>query len=209
MDASDSIDLYRSRKTEIVFLDLETTVPRRAGQGFSVLEFGAIVFCPRKLVELESYTTLIRPKDLSMVALRSGRRDGITRDAVANAPTFEEVADKIFDILNGRVWGGHNIQRFDCIRIREAFAATGRAPPIPARVIDSLGVLTEKFGRRAGNMKACISSSLNPSVFLLISWLLQVWSEFMFSFSRPDPADGNTGYLFWSGTAKAQVQESK
>ncbi|PKI58714.1 protein NEN4 [Punica granatum] len=153
MDASGCIHSWKSHRTEIVFFDLETTVPRRTGQGFSVLEFGAIVVCPWKLVELESYTTLIRPKDLSMVALRSGRRDGITRDAVADAPTFEEVADKIFNILNGRVWAGHNIQRFDCIRIKEAFAATGRAPPSPVGVIDSLGVLTEKFGRRAGNMK--------------------------------------------------------
>lgn len=158
MDASDSVHSCRSREMEIVFLDLETTVPRRAGQGFTVLEFGAVVFCPWKLTELESFTTLIKPKDISMVALRSGRRDGITRDAVADAPTFEEVADKIFDVLNGRIWAGHNIQRFDCVRIKEAFTAAGRNPPVPVGVIDSLGVLTEKFGHRAGNMKVCISS---------------------------------------------------
>ncbi|KAL1183102.1 hypothetical protein V6Z11_A02G159300 [Gossypium hirsutum] len=109
---------------EIVFFDIETTVPNRTGQRFCVLEFGAIVVCPRNLVELESYSTLIKPKDLSVVALRSGR-----------------------------VWGGHNIQRFDCVRIREAFADIGRPPPVPVGIIDSLGVLTEKFGKRAGNMK--------------------------------------------------------
>ncbi|KAJ0097385.1 hypothetical protein Patl1_27316 [Pistacia atlantica] len=138
---------------EIVFFDLETTVPRRAGQRFWVLEFGAIVVCPRKLVELESYSTLIRPKDLSAVALKSSRSDGITRGAVENAPEFAEVADKIFSILNSRVWAGHNIQRFDCARIKEAFADIGRPAPEPVGMIDSLGVLTEKFGRRAGNMK--------------------------------------------------------
>ncbi|MBA0551899.1 hypothetical protein Golob_022756 [Gossypium lobatum] len=138
---------------EIVFFDIETTVPNRTGQRFCVLEFGAIVVCPRNLVELESYSTLIKPKDLSVVALRSGRSDGITRDAVANAPGFEEVAHKIFNLLNGRVWGGHNIQRFDCVRIKEAFADIGRPPPVPVGIIDSLGVLTEKFGKRAGNMK--------------------------------------------------------
>lgn len=139
--------------SEIVFFDLETTVPNRAGQRFWVLEFGAIVVCPRKLVELESFSTLIRPKDLSAVALRSGRCDGITRDAVANAPAFEEVAEKIFSILNGRIWAGHNIQRFDCVRIKEAFAEIGKPAPVPVGMIDSLGVLTEKFGRRAGNLK--------------------------------------------------------
>ena len=102
---------------EIVFFDLETTVPNKAGQRFWVLEFGAIIVCPRKLVELDSYSTLIRPKDLSAVALKSGRCDGITRGAVSNAPAFEEVADEIFSILNGRIWAGHNIQRFDCVRI--------------------------------------------------------------------------------------------
>ncbi|KAL4376823.1 hypothetical protein GQ457_02G016400 [Hibiscus cannabinus] len=138
---------------EIVFFDIETTVPNRAGQRFWVLEFGAIVVCPRNLVELESYSTLIKPKDLSTVALRSGRCDGITRDAVADAPGFEHVADKIFSLLNGRIWAGHNIQRFDCVRIKEAFSDIGRPPPLSAGIIDSLGVLTEKFGKRAGNMK--------------------------------------------------------
>ncbi|KAJ6733528.1 PROTEIN NEN4 [Salix koriyanagi] len=138
---------------EIVFFDLETTVPSRAGQRFWVLEFGAIIVCPQKLVELDCYSTLIRPKDLSVVALKSGRCDGITRGAVSNAPVFEEVADKIFTILNGRVWAGHNIQRFDCVRIKEAFTEIGRPAPVPVGMIDSLGVLTERFGRRAGNMK--------------------------------------------------------
>lgn len=141
------------RASEIVFFDLETNVPNKAGQRFWVLEFGAIVVCPRKLIELESYCTLIRPGDLSAVAERSGRSDGITRKAVAIAPSFEEVADKIFSILDGRIWAGHNIQRFDCVRIKEAFAEIGRPAPVPVGIIDSLGVLTEKFGRRAGNMK--------------------------------------------------------
>lgn len=140
---------------EIVFFDIETTVPNEVGKRFCVLEFGAIVVCPRKLVELESYSTLIRPKDLSVVSLRSGRVDGITRGGVTDAPFFEEVADKIFSIMNGKVWAGHNIRRFDCVRIKEAFAEIGRPAPVPVGMIDSLGVLTEKFGRRAGNMKVC------------------------------------------------------
>ncbi|CAH2061531.1 unnamed protein product [Thlaspi arvense] len=139
--------------SEIVFFDLETTVPNKPGQRFHILEFGSILVCPRKLVELESFTTLIRPKDLTVVSLRSSRSDGITRDAVTDAPCFEDVADKIYGVLNGRIWAGHNIRRFDCVRIKDAFAEIGKPAPEPAAIIDSLGVLTAKFGKRAGNMK--------------------------------------------------------
>lgn len=144
------------RTPEIVFFDLETTVPYKSGQRFWVLEFGAIVVCPHKLVELESYTTLIKPEDLSVVSVKPRRCGAITRAAVRKAPSFEEVAEKIFNILHGRVWAGHNIQRFDCVRLKEAFEYIGRPAPIPVGMIDSLGVLTEKFGRRAGNMKVHI-----------------------------------------------------
>ena len=85
--------------SRIVFFDVETTTPARAGRKFWLLEFGAILVCPRKLAEVDSYCTLIRPGDLSMVSPK--RFSGITREAVAAAPMFEEVADRIFEILNG------------------------------------------------------------------------------------------------------------
>ncbi|PNX82774.1 ribonuclease H superfamily polynucleotidyl transferase, partial [Trifolium pratense] len=55
--------------------------------------------------------------------------------------------------VSGRIWAGHNILRFDCVRVRDAFAAINRTPPEPKGTIDSLVLLTQKFGRRAGNMK--------------------------------------------------------
>lgn len=131
---------------EIVFLDVETS--SSAGRWW-LLEFGAILVCPRKLVEVGSYATLIRPPgDLSAVVSRR-----FTADDVGAAPAFRDVADDIFDLLDGRVWAGHNIQRFDCPRIREAFADIGRPAPEPAGVIDSLNVLAAGFGRRAGDLK--------------------------------------------------------
>ncbi|KAK9090746.1 hypothetical protein Sjap_023923 [Stephania japonica] len=143
----------RSQHLEIAFFDLETTVPSRAGQGFSILEFGAILVCPRKLIELRSYSTLVQPSDLSAISATSVRCNGITRDAVAKAPFFRDVAREVYDILNGRVWAGHNIVRFDCVRIREAFAEIDLPAPEPKAIIDSLALLTQKFGRRAGDMK--------------------------------------------------------
>lgn len=140
-------------RSEIAFFEVETTVPTRSGQGFAILEFGVILVCPRKLVELDSYSTLVRPRDLSLITPKSVRCNGITCHAVSVAPTFSAIADKVFDLLHGRIWAGHNILGFDCARIREAFAEIGRMPPEPKGIIDSLKLLTERFGRRAGNMK--------------------------------------------------------
>ncbi|XP_068637205.1 protein NEN1-like [Aristolochia californica] len=142
-----------SARQELVFMDVETTVPFRVGQKHLLLEFGAILVCPRTLLELESYSTLIRPSDLSSISPASYRCNGITKDAAANAPYFAQIADKVFDILHGRVWVGHNILKFDCPRIREAFADIGRPAPEPSGTLDSLTLLTQRFGRRAGNMK--------------------------------------------------------
>lgn len=143
----------KAEAPEIVFFDIETTVPSRAERRFWVLEFGGMVICPHKLVEIESYCTLIRPGDLSVVPLKSTRTGGITREAVSKAPSFDEVADKIYEMLDGRIWAGHNIQRFDCHRIKEVFADIGRPPPKPVALLDSLGLLSHKFGRRAGDLK--------------------------------------------------------
>lgn len=90
-------------RSEIAFFDLETTVPTRHGQGFAILEFGSILVCPRKLVELESYETLVRPHDLSLISTLSVRANGITADAVVSAPTFSDIADKVYDILHGNL----------------------------------------------------------------------------------------------------------
>ncbi|XP_020103468.1 protein NEN4 [Ananas comosus] len=149
----------QSMGDEIVFFDVETTAPAgaEAGWRFWLVEFGAILVCPRRLAEVASYSTLIRPANLSAVSAR--RLSGITREAVASAPPFADVASRIFEILNGRVWVGHNIQRFDCPRIREAFADIGQPPPEPTGVIDSLPLLTQGFGRRAGDLKMATLAS--------------------------------------------------
>uniref|UniRef100_A0A1J3IAW4 Protein NEN1 n=1 Tax=Noccaea caerulescens TaxID=107243 RepID=A0A1J3IAW4_NOCCA len=140
-------------RSEIAFFDVETTIPFRAGQKYEILEFGSILVCPKKLVELRSYTALVRPANLSYITPRSVKCNGIKREDVESKPTFAEIADTVYDILHGRIWAGHNILRFDCARIREAFAEIGRQPPEPKGAIDSLTLLTQKFGRRAGDMK--------------------------------------------------------
>ncbi|KAM0887741.1 hypothetical protein ACQ4PT_028808 [Festuca glaucescens] len=148
-----AVAAHQAGGPEIAFFDVETSVPQRAGQGYALLEFGAILVCPRRLVEVACYATLVRPADLCVVSAASVRCNGITRDAVAAAPSFLTVADAVYDILHGRVWAGHNIVRFDLPRIREAFNEIGRSPPEPKGTIDTLPLLTQRFGRRAGDMK--------------------------------------------------------
>lgn len=87
-------------RSEIAFFDLETTFPTDHGQ-CSILEFGAILVCPKKFEELRSYSTLVRPADPSLISTLSARRNGITPDAVATAPTFADIADTVFEILHG------------------------------------------------------------------------------------------------------------
>ncbi|KAF3499679.1 hypothetical protein F2Q69_00045361 [Brassica cretica] len=145
-------------RSEIAFFDVETTVPKR-GERFAILEFGSILVCPKKLTELRSYTTLVQPADLSLISTLSVRCNGISRHDVVLAPLFSDIADTVYDILHGRIWAGHNILRFDCARIREAFAEIGRQPPEPKGAIDSLALLTQRFGRRAGDMKMATLAS--------------------------------------------------
>ncbi|KAJ6339974.1 hypothetical protein OIU77_007843 [Salix suchowensis] len=140
-------------KTQIAFFDLETTLPTPPGQGRAILEFGAILVCHQKLEELMSYSTLVRPSNPKLISSLSERSNGITPEAVASAPSFADIADTVYDILHGRIWAGHNIDRFDCVLIREAFAEIGRTAPEPQGTIDTLELLTQRFGRRAGDMK--------------------------------------------------------
>ncbi|KAK9048240.1 hypothetical protein SSX86_032797 [Deinandra increscens subsp. villosa] len=82
-------------RSEIAFFDLETTFPTRPGQGSAILEFGSILVCPRKLVELESYETLVQPPDLSLISTLTDRGNCITANAILSAPTFSDIADKV------------------------------------------------------------------------------------------------------------------
>jgi len=142
---------------EIVFYDVETTVPFQKGHKFTMIEFGAVVLDKTGLYEKECFSTLIRPnpdKVYAPISKRSVDCNGITDRMVAKAPSFSDVSDQIYKILHGRIWAGHNIVRFDNRRIEEEFKAIGKQPPTPKGIIDTLPLLRRTFGKeRAGNLK--------------------------------------------------------
>jgi len=72
-------------RSEIAFFDVSTTVPTRVGQGRVILEFAAMNF----------YSTPVRPANLSLIESYN------TRCNVASAPTFVDIADRVYDILQG------------------------------------------------------------------------------------------------------------
>ena len=87
-------------RSEIAFFDVETTFPT-ADQRRTIWEFGSILVCPTTLVELDFYSTLVRPSDPSLISSLLARRDDITRYDVVSAPSFIEIADIVYDILHG------------------------------------------------------------------------------------------------------------
>ncbi len=129
---------------EIVFYDLETTIPQT-----DMIEFGAIVLDGVSFVEIESYSTLIRSDRITQLSIDC---NGITPEMVAAAPAMVEVAEKIYSMLDGRVWAGHNINRFDNPVIRKSFARIGMKPPKPLACIDTYPLLRSTFAGRTDGM---------------------------------------------------------
>lgn len=53
---------------ETVFSDIKTTIPFRTGQWNAIVEFGLILVCPKKLLVIKTYSTLVRPVDVNLIS---------------------------------------------------------------------------------------------------------------------------------------------
>src|SRR5690606_15169721 len=103
---------------EYAIVDIETTGGYAAGSG--ITEVAILIHDGQNVVE--RFETLINPQcaiPLSIQALT-----GINNELVANAPAFNEVARRIFDLLNGRIFVAHHVN-FDYSFIKHHLQTAG------------------------------------------------------------------------------------
>jgi len=101
----------------IAFVDIETT--GGPAQRESITEIGIVEVDEAGVRE---WATLVRPG--MRIPDHIERLTGISNDMVADAPPFEDVADEVFDRLQGRLFVAHNA-RFDHGYLRAAFRRAG------------------------------------------------------------------------------------
>jgi DNA polymerase-3 subunit epsilon len=84
-------------------VDIETTGGYAAANG--IIEISIKIFDGEKVVE--EFETLVNPGQVIPRYIQAFT--GITNDMVEDAPRFEEVAEKVFTILQGNVFVAHNV----------------------------------------------------------------------------------------------------
>ena len=102
----------------VVFVDIETT--GGSYRNSRVLEVAAIRFEGGKIVK--EFSTLLDPGTRIPPMITS--LTGITESDIVGAPTFEDVADELLEILEGAVFVAHNV-RFDYSFLKQEFAMIG------------------------------------------------------------------------------------
>ncbi|XP_048138064.1 protein NEN3-like isoform X2 [Rhodamnia argentea] len=136
-----------SSQPELVIFDVETVIETEA-----IIEFGAIIICPRTLDEKEYFSSLVLPQHDWEFAEFEERRNGLDReDIISSNISFSDIAHTVYDMLHGRIWVGHNIKRFDCGIVEDAFHKIRRSPPEPLDVIDTWE-LCEMFRGEVDNL---------------------------------------------------------
>jgi len=106
------------KKTEYAIVDIETT-GGNAGNS-RITEVAIIIHDGRQI--LDRYETLVNPQKeipFSIFALT-----GITNEMVADAPVFDDIAEKIATLLTDRVFVAHNVN-FDYSFIRHQLEESG------------------------------------------------------------------------------------
>lgn len=101
----------------LAFVDIETT--GGPAQHESITEIAVV---EADASGVREWATLVRPA--MRIPEHIERLTGISNEMVASAPRFEEVADALFDRLDGRIFVAHNA-RFDHGHIKAAYRRMG------------------------------------------------------------------------------------
>lgn len=105
----------------LIFFDIEAT-------GLSVvrdriIQIAMIKYFKKENKEPEELTMLINPG--IPISLEAMKVHGIQPKDVANKPTFQQVAQKLFDFIGNADLAGYNSNRFDIPLLMEEFARVG------------------------------------------------------------------------------------
>ena len=104
---------------EFAIVDIETTGGSASGGG--ITEIAVLIHNGVEITE--EFQTLLNPGH-SVPAYITGLT-GIDNSMLEDAPIFEEIAEQLWDLLEGRVFVAHSVN-FDYGFIREAFSKVGR-----------------------------------------------------------------------------------
>ncbi len=123
----------------MVFLDLETTGATATKD--RITEVGIVEVSP---VGVTRYSQLVNPQCRIPEFIQG--LTGITNEMVANAPTFEEIAQDLFDRLQGKLFIAHNA-RFDYGFVKNEFKRIG--VDFRARVLCTVKLSRELYPKEA------------------------------------------------------------
>ncbi|MXN91722.1 DNA polymerase III subunit epsilon [Flavobacterium sp. Sd200] len=106
------------KKTEYAVVDIETTGGNASGS--RITEIAIIIHDGVQV--LERYETLVNPQ--KEIPLPIFALTGISNDMVRDAPLFDDIADKVLELLTGRVFVAHNVN-FDHSFVRHELSLAG------------------------------------------------------------------------------------
>jgi len=145
------------KNKEYAIIDVETTGGKASR--CRVTEIGIVIYDGEKVIE--TYETLLNPQ--TWIPAGITELTGITMDMVKDAPKFQEVAKRIIELTENRIFVAHN-SRFDYDFVKEEFRRLGYTftrkqlctvrltrKCFPGLKSYSLGNLVKHFGIRLDN----------------------------------------------------------
>lgn len=142
---------------EYAIVDIETTGSQLGPDG--ITEIGIVI--TDGVREIDRYETLVNPQ--ARIPRFITHLTGITEEMVADAPVFSDIAQEVYELLEGRVFVAHNVN-FDYKIVKGHLEKCGYSIPtkrlctvrlsrkiIPGYPSYSLGKLTASLGFRHSN----------------------------------------------------------